>query len=81
MEILRLWTLYKGLDMIEFAKFRYNLLGNASHWFSGQQAAEVDGQDWSCLSASPFAERIPQILKESHRIFYVDKEAKRLSES
>jgi predicted aldo/keto reductase-like oxidoreductase len=80
-EILRLWTFYKGLDLLEFAKMRYNLLGNAEHWFPGQQAAEVDRQDWSCLSASPFADRIPGILKESHALFHVDKEAKRLSEA
>ncbi len=80
-EIMRLWTFDKGLDMREFAKMRYNLLGNAEHWFPGQQAAEVDGRDWSCLSASPFAERIPGILKESHALFHVEKEAKRLSES
>ena len=80
-EILRLWTFNRGLDLTEFAKMRYNLLGNADHWFPGQQAIEVDSYDWSCLSASPFAEKIPQLLKDSHALFHVDKEAKRLSES
>lgn len=80
-EILRLWTFCKGLDLLEFARMRYNLLGNAGHWFPGQQAKMVDGQDWSCLSASPFAGRIPAILKEAHELFYEDKEARRLSES
>jgi predicted aldo/keto reductase-like oxidoreductase len=80
-EILRLWTFDKGLDMRDFAQMRYNLLGNAEHWFPGQQAVDVDSFDWSCLSASPFADRIPSILKESHALFHVDKEAKRLSES
>ena len=80
-EILRLWTFNQGLDLNEFAKMRYNLLGNAEHWFPGEQAVDVDALDWSCLSASPFADRIPQLLKESHRLFHVDKEAKRLSES
>jgi len=80
-EILRLWTFYKGLDLLEFARMRYNLLGNADHWFPGQQAADVDQHDWSCLAGSPFADRIPDILKESHELFHVDKEAKRLSES
>lgn len=80
-EIMRLWTLYKGLDMLEFAKMRYNLLGNADHWFPGQQATRVDSHDWSCLSSSPFADRIPALLKEAHELFHVDSEAKRLSES
>lgn len=80
-EILRLWTFDKGLGLREFAKMRYNLLGNASHWFPGQQAPDVDSIDWSCLAGSRFAERIPEILKEAHELFWVDKEAKRLSES
>jgi predicted aldo/keto reductase-like oxidoreductase len=80
-EILRLWTFEKGLDLTEFAKMRYNLLGNADHWFAGQQAVDVDRYDWSCLADSPFADRIPDILKDSHARFHVDKEAKRLSES
>ena len=80
-EILRLWTFFKGLDLIEFARMRYNLLGHAEHWFPGQQAVEVDGRDWACLAGSPFADRIPSILKESHELFHVNVEAKRLSES
>ena len=59
---------------------RYNLLGTADHWFPGQQAIGVDKLDWACLSTSPFAERIPGILKEAHALFHVDKEAKRLAE-
>lgn len=80
-EILRLWTFYKGLDLLEFAKMRYNLLGNADHWFPGQPAVDVDARKWSCLSDSPFADRIPGILSEAHRLFHADEEAKRLSES
>ncbi|MDZ8117427.1 aldo/keto reductase [Pontiella agarivorans] len=80
-EILRLWTFDRGLGLREFAKMRYNLLGNASHWFPGQQAAEVDSVDWSCLKNSRFADRIPDLLKEAHALYWEDKEAKRLSES
>ena len=80
-EIMRLWTFYKGLDLLEFVKMRYNLLGNADHWFPGKQAVDVDAHDWSCLGGNPFADRIPGILKEAHELFHVDKEAKRLSES
>lgn len=80
-EILRLWTFHKGLDLEAFAKMRYNLLGNADHWFPGQQAVDIEKHDWSCLAASPFAARIPGILSEAHRLFHVDKGAKRLSDS
>ncbi len=80
-EILRLWTFEKGLDLTAFAKMRYNLLGNAEHWFPGTQAVEVEAAEWACLAGSPFAARIPDILTEAHRRFHVEKEAKRLSES
>jgi predicted aldo/keto reductase-like oxidoreductase len=80
-EIMRLWTFYKGLDLIEFARMRYNLLGKADHWFPGQQATDVDDRDWSCLAGSPFADHIPAILKESHDLFHIDEEIKRLSKS
>ena len=79
-EIVRLWTFHKGLDLLEFAKMRYNLLGNADHWFPGKPAVDAEKQDWSCLAGSPFADRIPGILAEAHRLF-AQQPAKRLSES
>ncbi|WP_136080256.1 aldo/keto reductase [Pontiella desulfatans] len=80
-EILRLWTFAKGLGLTEFAKMRYNLLGNAGEWFAGQKATEIDSRDWSCLAGSRFADRIPALLQEAHELFHEEKEAKRLSES
>jgi predicted aldo/keto reductase-like oxidoreductase len=80
-EILRIWTYAKPLELTEWAKFRYNMLGNADHWFPGEH---VEKLDWSRLNEvirrSPFADRLAGILREAHDLFH-DAPVKRLSQS
>ena len=80
-EILRLWTYAKSLDLVDWGKMRYNLLGQADHWFPGEHVAKLDTEATKgLLSNSPFADRIPGILQEAHSML-LDQEQKRLSES
>ena len=80
-EILRLWNFAKALDMVEFGRMRYNLLGQADHWFPGKNAADFsDSEMIAALSESPFCEKIPSILREAHEMLF-DKPVERLSKS
>jgi len=79
--ILWLRNLAIAYDLLEYAKMRYNMLGNAGHWFPGNKADKVDKLDLrQCLSRSPHAERIPHLLTEAHQML-AGKEVQRLSQS
>ncbi len=67
--ILWLRNLVLAYDMVEYGKMRYNLLGSGGHWFPGARAEQVDPEQLRpCLQQSPHAERIPQLLQETHAL-------------
>lgn len=79
--ILWLRNLALAYDMKEYAQMRYNLLGNAGHWFAGRNAEKAPELDLAgTLKNYRFADRIPELLAESHAMLY-KAPAKRLSES
>lgn len=80
-EILRLWTYAKSLDLVDWGKMRYNLLGQADHWFPGEHVAKMDhAKICPAINESPFAEKIPNILKDAHEMLN-DQKQERLSDS
>ncbi len=80
-EILRLWTYAQPLELDEWARFRYNMLGNADHWFPGEHVAKLDRtRIATALTKSPFAARILGILDEAHARYH-DAPVKRLSQT
>jgi predicted aldo/keto reductase-like oxidoreductase len=80
-EILRLWNLAKALDMRDYGRMRYNLLGNAGHWFPGHSAEKLSAHNLaSALESSRFAPLIPERLREAHDWLHGEAK-KRLSES
>jgi predicted aldo/keto reductase-like oxidoreductase len=79
-EILRVWTYAQAFDLQEWGRMRYNLMGNAGHWFPGSNAAGMDaGAIQKALAGHRFAAEIPAILEKAHRMLY-SAPKKRLSE-
>ncbi|GAB4227443.1 MAG: aldo/keto reductase [Elainellaceae cyanobacterium] len=67
--ILWLRNLALAYGMTDYAKMRYNLLTNAGHWFPGAKANQIDRLNLqTCLALSPFAAKIPAILKDADRL-------------
>ncbi|MEM7554423.1 MAG: aldo/keto reductase [Cyanobacteria bacterium P01_A01_bin.84] len=79
--ILWLRNLAIAYDMVEYAKMRYNLLGNGGHWFPGGKADRIKELNLQkCLSNSPHQDKIPSLLAEAHQMLG-DAEVKRLSQT
>lgn len=67
--ILWLRNLAIAYDMSDYARMRYNLLGNGSHWFPGAKADQVNELNLrQCLDRSPHADKIPDLLVEAHQM-------------
>jgi hypothetical protein len=79
--ILWLRNLALAYDLIDYAKMRYNMLGNAGHWFPGESAKRINEIDLrQCLANSPHADKIPELLLDAHRLL-AGETVKRLSQS
>jgi predicted aldo/keto reductase-like oxidoreductase len=80
-EILRLWTYAKGLDLVDWGRMRYNLLGQADHWFPGENAGHLDDTTLvPAVSQSRFSHRLPALLREAHSLL-AEAPRQRLSQS
>jgi predicted aldo/keto reductase-like oxidoreductase len=81
--VLWLWNLVKAFNMTKYAKMRYNLMGNAEHWFPGCKPEIFEKMDRKTLSqslhASAYAGRILDILDEASVLMRAE-EVKRLSQ-
>ena len=67
--LLWLHNLLEAWDLESFAKARYGLLGQGSHWFPGANADGFDGavseaELVAALAQSPWASSIPTILRQ-----------------
>ncbi len=67
-EILRLRNLGVGLDMTEYAQYRYQMFENAGHWFWGKKGDKCTSCG-DCLPRCPCHLNIPELLKDAHARF------------
>jgi predicted aldo/keto reductase-like oxidoreductase len=66
--LLWLHNLLEAWDLEGYARARYGLLGQGSHWFPGANAEALDREVseadlLAVLTASPWAQRIPALLR------------------
>lgn len=66
-ELLRLRNLRLGHDLQEFTEERYNLIGQAGHWWESVNAAGCE-RCGECLPRCPHQLPIPELLAETHQL-------------
>ncbi|MFM8966559.1 MAG: aldo/keto reductase [Vulcanococcus sp.] len=71
--LLWLHNLLQAWDLQSYARARYGLLGAGSHWFPGANADALDhgvseADLRRALAASPWAERIPALLRQLREV-------------
>lgn len=65
--IIQLMLYVRALDMHEFGRARYGLLGNGGDWFPGQPAINLDlAAIGAALAAAPWRARLLDLLQEAH---------------
>lgn len=68
-EVLRLRNLAIAHDMKEFGQYRYNMFGQAGHWFPGVTGDRCT-ECGDCLPRCPEQLRIPDLLMETHQLLH-----------
>ncbi len=67
---VRLWTWTKSIDLIDFARWRYNMMSADSLWIPGNPVVDFDDQEMrTALQASPYADKLIGILHEARELF------------
>ncbi|MCU0549224.1 MAG: aldo/keto reductase [Leptolyngbya sp. Prado105] len=67
--VIWLRNLAIAYDLVDYAKMRYNLLGQADHWFPGARVSEINIEALRpVLQQSPFRDRIPEVLQETDQL-------------
>jgi len=83
--ILGLWNVAKAFDMVEFARMRYNLMGNGGSWFPGYKADRLvrgevsEEQLLDALRDHADPRRVIEAIKEAEQLLGGE-ERKRLSQ-
>jgi len=82
--IIWLLNMARAWGMIEYGRFRYNMMGNGGHWMPGCQADQLDDAEVAARFRDYFGEfpggpdRLIDLLREAHGMF-IGKPGKRLS--
>jgi predicted aldo/keto reductase-like oxidoreductase len=83
--ILGLWNVARAFDMVEFARMRYNLMGNGGSWFPGYKADRLvrgevsEDQLLDAIRDHADPRRVLEVLKEAEQLLGGE-ERKRLSQ-